>query len=367
MVTPEFPPTLGGMGIYVYNLSKKIVEKGHEVTVITRGTWKKSCWGYTDGIKLYKVPYVRAYPFHMQLHSVFINKLLKSLEDDFDLINIHVPPSPSISTSSPIVVTIHGFELSYPFQTLDFRTLAQKLFSYFYLKIDRDMMEKAKLIIALSEVEAREIRDIYHVNSTVKIIRNGVDTCLFKVKNLNRALSYIFCAGRLTYMKGLLDLVKAAKIVCREHPKALFVLAGVGPLKHRLETMINQMKLDKNFILAGHVSRSRIVDYYQNATIYVHPSYYEASPTSVIEAMACGIPVVATSAGGIPELVIHGKTGFLVPPKNHKLLGKAILKLLDNDRLREKMAEASRERAQECYSWDTVCDKVLDCYESVAG
>ena len=97
----------GGAGFLGSHLCDYIIEKGHEVIVLTRGTWNKTQRQFIDGIDVMKVPFAPIYPFYLKIHGIFVNKVLKSLESQIDIIHIHMPLSPLIKTSLPITTTIH--------------------------------------------------------------------------------------------------------------------------------------------------------------------------------------------------------------------------------------------------------------------
>ena len=101
-----FPP-VEGIGSYTYHLSKKLIEKGHEVVVITRGSWRRLEREFVEGIEVIKVPFVPIYPFYLKIHGRFVNKAFKSLESDIDLIHFHSPLPPLINTTCSKVTTVH--------------------------------------------------------------------------------------------------------------------------------------------------------------------------------------------------------------------------------------------------------------------
>lgn len=108
MITPEFPPKIGGLGVYVYNLSKEMIKRGHKVMVITRGSWKGLQAARLDGIDVYRAPYIHAYPLLVATHGIFQNRILNDLSSELDIVHVHHPLSPTINTPLPIMVTMHA-------------------------------------------------------------------------------------------------------------------------------------------------------------------------------------------------------------------------------------------------------------------
>ena len=329
MIVCEFPSNSGGQGYYVYNLSRKLVEKGHKVTVITRGSWKRGYYEEVDGVSVYRATFIPSYPMHLQVHGIFVNRLLKSLEPNFDIIHLHNPNIPVIHTSLPTMVTEHGTAKSHieHFDLLDFHSLILKMFSKLYVSIDRKVINNADRVTAVSNSCAKELQTFYDINN-VEVINNGVNTNFFTIaEGNNDAKPYVLYTGALISRKGVPDLIKSAKYVCQENPSIKFIITGKGPLEKYLKKLVHNLSLNENFSFVGYVSRSELLRYYQNAAVYVLPSYYEGLPTTLLEAMACGVPTVATTVDGNSEVVVDRKTGFLCPPKNHRELARAISEL----------------------------------------
>jgi len=117
--------------------------------------------------------------------------------------------------------------------------------------------------------------------------------------------------------------------------------------------------------LLGHVFRDQLVEWYQRAQICVLPSYYESFGISALESMAFGVPVVATTAGALTEVVKDRITGFLVPPGNSEALARALLQLLRSRELRQRMGKAGRERALRSFGTEKIVDKTIGTYKRV--
>ena len=151
--------------------------------------------------------------------------------------------------------------------------------------------------------------------------------------------------------------MQSAKYVTRSHPETRFVLAGKGPLEKDLKALVHDLGLQNYFEFVGYLQRDELIAKYQIATICVLPSWYEGMPTTLLEGMSCGIPIVATRVGGSSEVVIDGKTGLLVPKKNPELLAGAIVKLLDAPNLRNAMSVNARNIAIESFDWNKIAQK----------
>jgi glycosyltransferase involved in cell wall biosynthesis len=163
--------------------------------------------------------------------------------------------------------------------------------------------------------------------------------------------------------KGQRHLVEAAALVVREVPDARFVIAGEGELRESLEHQIKAHGLEKHVLLAGF--RPDVLSLHKAFDIFVMSSVMEGLGTSLLDAMACGKPVVATTAGGMPEVVVDGETGILVPPRDDRALADGIIRLLKDEALRRRMGEAGMSLANTRFSAERMIAETLDVYADV--
>jgi L-malate glycosyltransferase len=163
--------------------------------------------------------------------------------------------------------------------------------------------------------------------------------------------------------KGQRHLVEAAALVVREVPDARFVIAGEGELRPTLEHLIKHLNLEKHVILAGF--RPDVLSMHKAFDIFVMSSITEGLGTSLLDAMACGRPIVATTAGGMPEVVQDGKTGILVPPRDDRALADGIIRLLKDPALRERMGTAGLALAEARFSAERMIADTLSVYQGV--
>jgi glycosyltransferase involved in cell wall biosynthesis len=163
--------------------------------------------------------------------------------------------------------------------------------------------------------------------------------------------------------KGQRYLIDAAADVVRHEPDARFVIAGEGELRESLERQIRHHRLEKHVLLAGF--RSDVLSVHRAFDIFAMSSVTEGLGTSLLDAMACAKPIVATKTGGIPEVVEDGVTGFLVPPRNHEAMAHAILRLLADEGLRRRMGEAGLARVRERFTAERMVRNTLTIYERV--
>jgi glycosyltransferase involved in cell wall biosynthesis len=165
--------------------------------------------------------------------------------------------------------------------------------------------------------------------------------------------------------KGQKHLVEAAALVVRQVPDARFVIAGEGELRPALEHQIKHLGLEKHVMLAGF--RPDVLSVHKAFDLFVMSSVTEGLGTSILDAMAAGRPVVATAAGGIPEVVRDGATGILVPPRDHEAMAAAIVKLLKDEPLRKRLGAAGQSLVHARFSAERMVQETLSVYERVAS
>ncbi len=164
--------------------------------------------------------------------------------------------------------------------------------------------------------------------------------------------------------KGQRHLIEAAAIVLKRVPDARFVIAGEGELRPALERQIKDHHLEKHVFLAGF--RPDVLSVHKAFDIFVMSSVTEGLGTSLLDAMACGKPIVATTAGGMPEVVTDGTTGILVPPRDHEAMAAAIVRLLTDEQARRAMGTAGEARVRESFSAERMVQDTLEIYRRVA-
>lgn len=367
IISVPFPPE-EGIGNYVSGLYTKLIEKGHKVTIITRGSSTRTQRKVINGIEVIYVRFIPLYPFYLDIHGLFLNKIFKSLESQIDIVHIHLPLVPFIKTSLPIITTIHTSVLCNirSIEINDLRSMIEKYMGKFVsYPLELKLLRRSDIITTVANSVAQELRE-YHIDpNEVTVIENGVDEKIFiPIKNKNKS-KYILFVGRLSYRKGLLDLIECGRYVCMKYPDISFIIIGKGMLLDKLKKRVEEIGIQKNFNFLGFVNREELIQFYQNATIYVVPSHYEGLPTVLLEAMSCGLPVVATEVSGNLEVVLSGENGILIPPKSPKKMANAISMLLDEDNLRKELGKNARKTIEERYTWDIISEKFLNLYNSV--
>lgn len=265
-------------------------------------------------------------------------------------------------------------------------------------KVIGSRLKKVDRIISCSNFVTDQIRREFPAFADrCATVYNGVDLDLFTPGNYPRADegTRVMFAGSVGPHKGLHILLDAFPDVVKEFPNV--TLNVVGPeaqlprewlptlgdpevmmgltrfydgrgYRSHLEDQMRTLNLAGHVIFSGFVSRAELAQHFREADLFVYPSLWnELFGMSIAEAMASGIPVVASRVAGIPEAVEDGKTGFLVEPGNPSALAKAILQLLSDANLRDSMAKAARKRVVENFSWEKIAADLVCEYRSLAG
>lgn len=170
--------------------------------------------------------------------------------------------------------------------------------------------------------------------------------------------------GRLAPQKAQNHFIEAAKIILSKFPQARFLIAGDGPLKNDLLKLAEDLGIRERVVFTGFVENVRSI--FEALDIFVLSSLWEGLPLTACEAMACHVPVVATTVGGVPELIEDEKTGLLVEPGNPALLAEKICSIIEDDELGNRLAADARKAVENRFSLDCVRDQIENLYTNIA-
>jgi glycosyltransferase involved in cell wall biosynthesis len=175
----------------------------------------------------------------------------------------------------------------------------------------------------------------------------------------------VFNVAALAPHKGQHHLIDAAALVVRDVPDARFVIVGDGELREALEKQVKDKHLERHVFLAGF--RVDALELTKGCDVFAISSINEGLCTALIDAMAMGKPAVATSVGGIPEVMVDGETGYLVPPRDHRAMADRLVFLLKHPEARQSMGRAAYARVRDAFSVDRMIDETAAVYEQQAG
>jgi glycosyltransferase involved in cell wall biosynthesis len=208
------------------------------------------------------------------------------------------------------------------------------------------------------------VRVFAHFGLEARAIFNLIETEEFPFRE-RQLLRPVFLSNRnLETHYGVDRVLRAFKIIQQRLPNAVLTVAGEGSQRAALEKLSASLAL-KNVSFVGRVPPEQIREFYDAADIYLNGSEIDNQPLSLLEAFACGLPIVTTAAGGIPDIISDGDTGFLVPRGNYELLAERAIKLLNDPALAEKFARKGKLECRK-YSWALLRDAWMNVYEELA-
>ncbi|MCK9181550.1 MAG: glycogen synthase [Fibrobacteraceae bacterium] len=395
LLTNEFPPDIyGGAGIHVQFLSRELTKlcKIEARAFGTQNDQEKNLNALGFAPKLGCNPADTR--MAKILNPLDINVQWMSSLKDMDIIHCHTWYSHfggilgSRLFECPLVLTTHSLEPHRPWKAEQLGNGGYKMSSW----IERTAYEAADGVIAVSGEMKRDVMNLYNVPADrIQVIYNGIDPDFYKPTfepailekyGIDKNKPFILFVGRITRQKGISQLIGAIPHIKEGVQVVLCAGAPDTPeLAKECETKINELKKTREgiFWIQEMMQHKELRVLYSYATAFVTPSLYEPFGIINLEAMSCGTPVVGSAVGGIPEIIVEGKTGFLVPlearssidfePKDpdafqHALADK-LNKLLENPDLAKSLGEASRKRAIDVFSWKSIAKQTFNFYGSV--
>ncbi|HUK84710.1 MAG TPA: glycosyltransferase family 4 protein [Candidatus Acidoferrum sp.] len=278
----------------------------------------------------------------------------------------------------PFIHTIHGvladeYEQSRKNGYDSFRGRFANYLMHWLAKQEAQTAEKATLIVTISRYSLEKMKLFYNVDeSKVRIVPNGVDPEKFK-PTIDRDAAKrqfglrnepcVLFVGSLIRRKGLPFLIEAAKKIVKEESEIQFLIAGEGPLRNQLDKYIENASLKENFKFLGNLKDDKLPAVYGCADVFALPSIQEGQGIVLLEAQACAKPVVAFNIGGVNEAVRNGETGLLVKLGNTEEFADALLKIISDKALQQKMGTEGRKFVVDNFTWDICSQKMLSVYQ----
>lgn len=294
------------------------------------------------------------------------NKLTRLVcQVDPDVVHLHCSTLPYIHTALKlakdvsVLCTIHGDVV----EEAKYKPFVQRLWgTYFSGYLMERALDEFETIIVCSEAMKKRFETLR--NGKIYVMYNGVDIDHYSASlNISRdKFSYILFIGALTKQKGIYVLLEALPIIYERVGHLPLYLAGCGPEETNLRKEVRKRGLDPWVKFLGYVSGPKKIRVIQDASMVVVPSFYESFPLVILEVMACGLPVVASNVGGIPEIITHGKNGYLFNAGESTQLADYVAKLAINPSTRIYLGEEARKRADE-FTWSNAALQISRIYE----
>lgn len=363
-------PTYGGSGVIATELGKELALRGHEVHFISYALPFRLSH-YIENIVFHEVE-ISNYPlFEFPLYSLSLaSKMVEVAEfEKLDIIHVHyaIPHATSAFLAKEmlsknrdlkIVTTLHGTDI----------TLVGLEPSF--LPLVKFSIEKSDGVTAVSRFLKEKTITNYSCETDIKVIPNFVDTDLFKPsvngdfrKSIaNKGEKILVHTSNFRPVKRVSDTIRIFEKVQREIPSKL-ILVGDGPDRSECERLARQMDLYDKVKFLG--KQDGLVEILSSSDVFLIPSQSESFGLAALEAMACGLPVISSSVGGLPELVRHNETGFIAEIGDIDRMARYTLELLTNEKKYKLFSEGSRERAVKIFDTSIVVPLYEEYYEQI--
>ncbi|HEX2118017.1 MAG TPA: glycosyltransferase family 4 protein [Acidimicrobiales bacterium] len=395
-------PHSGGQGVYVHYLTRELAALGHSVEVFSGPPYPR----LAPGVPCVQVPSLDLYraedPFRTPALAEFrdlidvvefatmcaagfpepltfslrARRALRSRGHDFDVVHDNQCLGYGIlgiaRDGLPVVGTVHHpitvdrtVELSH---AEGWRRQMSVRRWYGFVRMQKRVARRLPRILTVSESSAGDIATQMGVRpDRLSVVPVGVDTALFRpVPHVGRVPGRLMTTASADVpLKGLIPLLEAlAKVRTERH--AELVIVGQPRDGSLVPATIERLGLEGAVTIAGVVDNLRMIELYASAEVAVVPSLYEGFSLPAVEAMACGLPLVTTTGGALPEVVgAEGECALLVPPNDPGALAAAIVQALDDAELRARLGTAGRDRVLRRFTWRATAEATVDVYRSV--
>ncbi|HEV2757504.1 MAG TPA: glycosyltransferase family 4 protein [Actinomycetota bacterium] len=403
LLTYRGHPHVGGQGVYVHYLSRALAELGHSVEVFSGQPYPE----LAPGVALTKVPSLDLYrpddPFRRPRRdelrdpvdvleyaqmccgafpepltfSLRVARVLGERRGEFDVVHDNQCLGYGllrVARHTPVVATVHhpitvDRDLALA-AAPDARERARMRRWYAFTRMQGRVARRLPRLLTVSAASRSDVSAAFGVpEHAIGIVHNGVDPELFRpLDDVRRVPGRVIAMVSADLpMKGVVHLVEAlAKVRTERH--ADLVLTGKGADSPGIRAAARRYGVEGSIRFAGRVEKLELVGLYAQAQVAVVPSLYEGFSFPAVEAMLCGVPLVATTGGALPEVAgVSGDTALLVPPGDAGALASAIGTLLDDGAARERLARAARARVLERFTWRSAAEATAEEYRRVLG
>jgi len=370
LINSEYPPIGGGAGNASAHIAVQLEKMGHNVAVVTSRFGSLAHQEAQGNLTVYRIPSLRA----RQDRSNPLEQILFILAASFWTVRWlprfkpHVTlaffgvPSGAVAWllkriyGIPYIVSLRGGDVP-GFRPYDFRHYHRLIASFL-----RIIWKHAAAVVANSN-GLRLLANAFDSRFDIPVIPNGVDLGWYTTAERDWSSPRLLSVGRIVHQKGL-DLAMRALGGLKELSWE-WRIAGDGPQMEVLQSLAKELGIDQRVTFLGWQSREQLMTSYQEANVFLFPSRHEGMPNAMLEAMASGLPVVASCIAGSEELVVDGKTGYLVASEDVEALREALKTILTSPTLRQQMGSASRQHAEENYNWESTARQYALLLEKV--
>jgi glycosyltransferase involved in cell wall biosynthesis len=347
-------PWAGGAEVFLYEAARRWIDWGHSVTWLCGRHESQPSNEQIAGINIIRQGGIySAYPAAAFAYLVKMRRQFDVLLDSANGIPFFTP----MFSTAPRVILVHHihrevFFLELPWHLAHLGNILER--------VVMPLAYRRTPFIAVSTSSQQALMDIGIPANQISVIHNGVDKVRFQPGDKCKTPLIVF-VGRLRRYKSVDIAIRAMPELLRLVPEARLEIAGSGPMESRLRVLTDDLGLAEKVIFHGFLTEEAKVELIQKAHVAVNTSLKEGWGLTVIEANACGTPVVAARVAGLQDSVLDGKTGVLVPYGDSTALARQIGKLLQDDVRRNKMSQEAIKWAA-CFNWDHTAQHCLDLF-----
>jgi N-acetyl-alpha-D-glucosaminyl L-malate synthase BshA len=363
-------PTYGGSGVIATELGKELAMRGHEVHFISYALPFRLSH-YIEKVIFHEVE-ISNYPlFEFPLYSLSLaSKMVEVAEfEKLDLLHVHyaIPHATSAYLAKEMIRKNHDLKI---FTTLHGTDITLVGLEPSFLPLVKFSIEKSDGVTAVSRFLKEKTIINYSCENDIRVIPNFVDTELFKPRQNGDFRNTLAPKGErilvhtsnFRTVKRVPDTIRIFEKVQKEIPSKL-ILIGDGPDRSECERLCRQLELCDKVKFLG--KQDGLIEILASSDLFLIPSQSESFGLAALEAMACGLPVISSSVGGLPELIKHNETGFIAEIGDVDRMAKYALELLSNEKKYKLFAENSRQRAVNKFDKSRVVPLYEEYYEQI--
>lgn len=373
MLSNDFLPNIGGVAAHIYEISKQLTIMGHNVVVLTKyySLTNKVKYEKMDGFQVIRVPITKIKKYQDLQYVVKMRKIINRMiiEKQLDIIHWH-----TLNKDSLVMKKI-DFKEGVVLHTNHFVWFREMYRAGQFNKL-KQMIPHTDYFIAPSYETEKMTKEVFGQNKVV-MISNGVDDkkfypdeskkkSFFEKYGINKTDCLIVTTNRMSQEKGMEYVIKAIPEIVNKYEKVVFAMAGDGPLLNKFQKFIEN-NLDEHFrkrvFFLGRVENKDIPEIVNAADIFLQTSLEEGCSISLIEAMSCAKPIIATNIGGNPDIVEDGLNGFLIESGSTQAVINGLEKLIENKSERAVFGFQGKKRVKEQLNWERISEQVENAYQ----
>lgn len=379
-ISRRFFPAISGMSAYAKNLVESLRDRGHSITVISQYRKPTDLNVYRDGEPV-SIPGIDVIGlpqngegtngnFELDIDALVEKIVSENKKRRFDLIHAQFAYPPGLAAllagkilGKPVVVSIQGGDGHW------FGTCCG-----YHRKVMKTILRNSRALIIGTESFAHEVRDLNDENPDFIILPGATNTDMFRRFRSNEKMAFrkrfdvpidktvIISFGRLDWRKGIRELLEAFARIMSCRSDVHLVLAGVGPHEHEISELIDLLQVRQNVTQLGYIDYLNAPEVYGCGDIFCSPTYAEGFSNTIVEALATGLPVVATDVVGVRDVIEDGETGILVPPRDPVALAAALLRVLSEPNTWKKLTAAGQAAVESKWNWRRLSEEVEKVY-----